>query len=57
MVKNSFIEMRQFIEAIPMCTYTYVTENKEENYLEIYIFQVSCPLSFLFKTYQIANQY
>ena len=23
---------------------TYVTENKEENYLEIYIFQVSCPL-------------
>ena len=24
----------------------YVTENKEENYLEIYIFQVSCPLSF-----------
>ena len=21
------------------------TENKEENYLEIYIFQVSCPLS------------
>ena len=24
---------------------TYVTENKEENYLKIYIFQVSCPLS------------
>ena len=24
---------------------TYVTQNKEENYLEIYIFQVSCPLS------------
>ena len=24
---------------------TYVTENKEENYLEIYIFQVACPLS------------
>ena len=23
----------------------YVTENKEENYLEIYIFLVSCPLS------------
>ena len=23
----------------------YVTENKEEIYLEIYIFQVSCPLS------------
>ena len=25
--------------------HNYVTENKEENYLEIYIFQVSCPLS------------
>ena len=24
---------------------TYVTENKEENFLEIYVFQVSCPLS------------
>ena len=24
---------------------TSVTENKEEPYLEIYIFQVSCPLS------------
>ena len=24
---------------------TYVTENKEENYLEIYFLQVSCPLS------------
>ena len=24
---------------------TYVIENKEENYLEIYIFQVACPLS------------
>ena len=24
---------------------TYVTKNKKENYLEIYIFQVSCPLS------------
>ena len=23
----------------------HVTENKEENYLEIYIFLVSCPLS------------
>ena len=23
----------------------HVTENKEEKYLEIYIFQVSCPLS------------
>ena len=26
-------------------TTTYVTENKEENDLEIYIFQISCPLS------------
>ena len=24
---------------------TYVTENKEESYLEIYTFQASCPLS------------
>ena len=55
MVKNSFIEKKYvvgthwncLIEAIPMCTYNiiYVTENKEENYLEIYTFQVSCPLS------------
>ena len=56
MVKNSFIEKTYvvvthwncLIEAIPMCTYNiYVTENKEENYLEIYIIQVqeSCPLS------------
>ena len=37
--------MRQF-ECVPT---TYVTENKEENYLEIYIFQVSCPLSTSFK--------
>ena len=53
MVKNSFIEktyvvgnigiasMRQF-QCVPT---TYVTENKEESYLEIYFFQVSCPLS------------
>ena len=33
--------MRQF-QCVPT---TYVTENKEENYLEIYIFQVSGPLS------------
>ena len=33
--------MRQF-QCVPI---TYVTENKEENYLEIYIFQVSSPLS------------
>ena len=25
--------------------HNYVNESKEENYLEIYIFQVSCPLS------------
>ena len=53
MVRNSFIEktfckvhievasMRQF-HCVPA---TYITENKEDNYLEIYIFQVSCPLS------------
>ena len=28
-----------------MCTTKYVSEIKEENYLEIYIFQVSCPAS------------
>ena len=51
MVKNSFIEKTYvvgthwncLIEAIPMYTYNIATENKEENYLEIYIFQVSCP--------------
>ena len=51
MVKNSYIEKtyvvgtyaskRQF-QCVPT---TYVTENKEENYFEIYIFQVSCLLS------------
>ena len=53
MAKNSFYEktyvkithwiasMRQF-QYVPT---TYVTENQEENYLEIFIFQVSCPLS------------
>ena len=53
MVKNLLIEktelyahigiasMRQF-QCIPS---PYVTENKEENYLEIYLDQVSCPLS------------
>ena len=31
-----------------MCTYNiYAIENKEENYLEIYIFQVSCPFFFI----------
>ena len=33
--------MRQF-QREP--TTYYFTENKEDNYLEIYIFQVSCPL-------------
>ena len=38
---------RQF-QCVPA---TYVTENKEENYLEIYILQVSWPLSLpLFNT-------
>ena len=62
MVKNSFIEKTYVVgthwnclkETIPMYTYnicyciptTYVTENKEENYLEDYTFQVSCPLSY-----------
>ena len=32
---------RQF-QCVPT---TYVSENKEENYLEIYVFQVSYPLS------------
>ena len=53
-VKNSFIEKTSYavgtywnclIEAIPSVPTTYATENKEEKYLEIYIFQVSCPLS------------
>ena len=36
-----YLQQRQF-QCAPT---TYVTENKEENYLEVYIFQVSCPLS------------
>ena len=52
MVKNSFIEKthvvgthwNSLIEAFQCLHTTYVTENKEENYLEIYTFQVSCPL-------------
>ena len=35
---------------------TYVTEIKE-TYFEIYTKQVPCPLAFLFKTSQTANQY
>ena len=36
MVKNSFIEKKYVVEAIPMCTYNiiYVTENKEQNYFK-----------------------
>ena len=53
MVKNSFIEKTYvvgthcncLIEVISMCITTYVTENKENNYLKIYIFQVACPLA------------
>ena len=33
------------IEPFQCVPTTYVTENKEENYLGIYIFQESCPLS------------
>ena len=52
-VKNSFIEKTYvvgthwncLIEQFPYVPTTNVTENKEENYLEVYIFQVSCPLS------------
>ena len=45
MVKKSFIEKTYVVGTHWNCLITYVTENKEENYLEIYIFQVSCPLS------------
>ena len=48
MVKSAIIDntyvvgtQRQF-QCVPS---TYVTENKVENYLEFYIFQVSCPLT------------
>ena len=50
MVKTPCIEivdihwncLEEPIQCVPT---TYVAENKEENHLEIYIFQVSCPLS------------
>ena len=49
MVKNSFVFSVTYVvdthwqfQCVPT---TYVTENKEAKYLEIYIFQVSCPLS------------
>ena len=47
MVKNSFIEKTYVVGIHWNClceSTTYVTENKE-NYLEIYSYQVSCPLS------------
>ena len=45
MVKNLFIEKTYVVGTHWNCEpTTYVTENKEENYLEVYIFQVSCPL-------------
>ena len=53
MVTDSFIEKtyvvgthwNSLIEAIPMWTYNICYWNKEENYLDINIFQVACPLS------------
>ena len=52
MAKTSFIEKTYVVgthwnglkEAISMCTYNIITENKE-NVLEIYIFQISSSLS------------
>ena len=67
MVKISFIEKAlccMYTLELPhrdigfQCVHTtYVTEIKEENYLEIYIFQVSCPLSLPLLTSKTANQY
>ena len=46
MVKNSFIEKTYVVGTHWNCLIeVYVTENKEESYLEINIFQVLCPLS------------
>ena len=49
MMKNSFVEKTYVVGALlrqlQCVPTTYVIENKEEDYLEIYIFQVSCPLS------------
>ena len=44
MVKKSFIK-KTYVVGTHCVPTTYVTENIEENYLEIYIFEVSCPLS------------
>ena len=50
MVKNSSIEKTYVVGTHWNCLIeatTYVTENEVENYLDIYIFQVSCTLSLL----------
>ena len=39
-VENLFKKAYGKFQCVPT---TYPTENKEENYLEFYIFQVSCP--------------
>ena len=67
MVKNSFIEKTYVVSIHWNCLKeailfqcvptTYATENKEENYLEIYIFQISCPLSLPLLKIPTANQY
>ena len=64
MVKNSFIEKTYAVGTHWNCLIEYlcvptiyVTESKEENYLEIYIFQVSCPLSLPLLNIPTANQY
>ena len=49
LVKNSFIEKTYVVGTINLIGNSnvylqHVIENKEENYLKIYIFQVSCPL-------------
>ena len=53
MANSSFIKKTYVVGTHWNCLYrqfqrvstTYVTESKEENFLEIYIFQVSCTLS------------
>ena len=47
------LSQRQF-QCVPS---TYVTENKEEHYLEINIVQVSCQLSLQLLNIPTANQY
>ena len=46
MVKNSFIEKTYVVGTHWNCLIKHMLlKIREENYLEIYIFQVSCPLS------------